>query len=442
MLHQGQIIGRYEVMTKLGEGASSQVFRVRHLELGSEHAMKVLGRRSQVLCQRLTFEGRVQATLQHPNVVHVSDILDLDGIPALVMDLVHGPDLAAWIDRERPDPAAAEAMFRGIVAGVRAAHRAGWVHRDLKPANILVDMDIHGRPVPRITDFGVVKCLEDEVVPWQTMEGVPVGTPGYMAPEQIRNAAGVGPEADVFSLGCIFYEMLAHRSAFAGDNVLELFDRVLAGDHEALMVSNPDVPLRLAEVVEGCLDIDATRRFQSCDEVLHALDHASPRMLAPPRRGLSLGVAAAVALVAASFVLTPVGAVAVALVTGAAEAPAHAAIADVRPAPLVEAVMVEAAPVTEAEEDGVDTEKEEAPGVRLCGEIKGRGWAKAEALFGPSEGEWTATSMMAVYADRPSEDNGWQTPERPICLLRAGTTVQVKRVERAKQHGRWLELGL
>ncbi|MCA9492747.1 MAG: protein kinase, partial [Myxococcales bacterium] len=134
MLEPGDIIERYEVLRALGEGGMARVVLVRHTTLGTRHAIKVLTLTGPSLKERLVEEGRAQALLRHDNVVRVSDVLEVEGMPALVMDYVDGPDLGRWIGETQPDPETAERVFRGIVAGVAAAHRAGRIHRDLKPA--------------------------------------------------------------------------------------------------------------------------------------------------------------------------------------------------------------------------------------------------------------------------------------------------------------------
>lgn len=191
VLETGQTVERFTVEAKLGEGGMAAVYRVRHNTLGSYHALKLLKVANPDIKRRLVEEGRVQASLHHPNIVAVTDVLVVEGQPGLLMELVDGPTLEEWLWSNRPTLEQAEALFRGVVAGVGRAHRAGLVHRDLKPGNILLDL-ADGMVIPKVTDFGLAKILADEDGGHsQTRSGVTLGTPQFMAPEQIRNAKTV-----------------------------------------------------------------------------------------------------------------------------------------------------------------------------------------------------------------------------------------------------------
>jgi serine/threonine protein kinase len=139
MLEPGQTHDRYSVEAMIGRGGMAVVYRVRHTSLGSHHALKVLTLGGPGVRERLMQEGRLQAQLRHPNIVAVTDVLEVGGNPALVLELVDGPTLDGWLDANpRPPLDIAEAMFRGVVNAVHAAHARGLVHRDLKPANVLL----------------------------------------------------------------------------------------------------------------------------------------------------------------------------------------------------------------------------------------------------------------------------------------------------------------
>ena len=273
-LSPGEIVERYEVVRRVGIGGMAEVYRVHHTALHTVHALKVLTLSGPGLHERMAAEGRVQASLRHPNVIHVSDVLFVRGMPALVMEFVDGPDLKAWIAERRPAIGAAEDVFRGIVAGVAAAHAAGVIHRDLKPANVLL-ATVGGVLVPKVGDFGIVKVVTD-ADRGHTRAGMPMGTPQYMAPEQMRDAAGVDRRADVFSLGCVLYELLTGEQAYPGTDLIDIFERIDQGRRAPL----PDtVPVRLRVVVDRCLARDPSDRPPDCATLLAWLDGAP---VAPP----------------------------------------------------------------------------------------------------------------------------------------------------------------
>ena len=161
MIETGQTVERFTVEAKLGEGGMATVYRVRHNTLGSYHALKLLKSSNADVRRRLVEEGRVQASLHHPNIVAVTDVLIVEGQPGLLMELVNGPTLEQWLWQNRATLEQAEALFRGIVAGVGRAHRAGLVHRDLKPGNVLLDV-ADGMVIPKVTDVCLAKILLDE----------------------------------------------------------------------------------------------------------------------------------------------------------------------------------------------------------------------------------------------------------------------------------------
>jgi serine/threonine protein kinase len=176
MWEQGLTLGRYVIQRLLGQGGMADVYLGVHDVLGTQVAIKVLhGAPSASLRARLLREGRVQAGLQHPNVVRVLDVLEVDGFDALVLDFVDGPTLHEVLAAGPLPLARVEALLVELVAGLEAAHAAGVVHRDLKPANVL----LASGTTPRITDFGLATVLDSDERRL-TRAGVGLGTPAYM----------------------------------------------------------------------------------------------------------------------------------------------------------------------------------------------------------------------------------------------------------------------
>ena len=207
----GQRIANYEVISHLGRGGMGTVVQVREVATDQRYALKVLPRVDDALRQRLLREGRLQGRLDHPGIVPVVDVLDIDGHPGLVLELVPGGrTLADRIAEGGLDDAEVHRLADALFDAVEAAHAIGLVHRDLKPANILMH-DGH----PRIADFGLAKAM-GELGSVATATGALLGTPAYMAPEQVQDAKSVDARADLFSLGAVLYELIAGRRAFPG----------------------------------------------------------------------------------------------------------------------------------------------------------------------------------------------------------------------------------
>ena len=270
-LQAGQEIDRYKVEWVLGEGGMASVFRVRHTTLGTTHALKVLSITTTDIRQRLIQEGQMQATLQHPNIVSVSDVIDISGVPGLLMEYIEGPSLDQWTYRYRPTLPEALAVFRGIVAGVGHAHSKGLIHRDIKPGNVLLHV---GRDaiIPKVTDFGLAKFAQIHNSPKRTQPGTTMGTPQYMSPEQMRDASKVDHRADLFSLGCILYELVCGVPPFEGNDLVELINTVCKGDYVPIPHRVPNVPGEVITTVKGLLNPDVTKRINSCEDILARLE--------------------------------------------------------------------------------------------------------------------------------------------------------------------------
>ncbi len=268
MLHAGRVLERFVVEGEIGRGGMATVYRIRHLELGTAHALKVLWVTGDQVRERLVQEGRIQASLRHPNVVSVTDVLNVDGAPGLVMELVDGVSLEQVLATRRLTGPQADAVAVGLLSGVAEAHRHGLVHRDLKPGNVLLARDSAGLVV-KVTDFGLARVLSDDVATHRrTAAGATFGTPGYMAPEQFGDTRGADARADVFSLGAVLYEIASGRRAFAGDDLFGLADAARAGRFTPLSELAPDLPAARQELVTRCLLPDPAGRPADAGEIL------------------------------------------------------------------------------------------------------------------------------------------------------------------------------
>jgi serine/threonine protein kinase len=283
----GTIVDRYTVEAVLGAGGIAVVYRVRHNTLDSLHALKVLTITSAAIRQRLIQEGRVQASLRHPNILAVTDIVEVDGAPGLIMEYVEGPTLELLLQRERLTFDRAEKLGLGIIAGVSEAHARGLIHRDLKPANVLLAM-AGASYVPKVADFGLVKLLtEGGLGLSSTRTGLTMGTPRYMAPEQIRDAKNVDQRADIFSLGAVLYELVTGQQAFPGDDVIDLFNSIATGNFIRPKKLVPTLPSAVEEAIVGALEVDRDERIPDCQTLLSTWtggDQSDSRVFIRPNR--------------------------------------------------------------------------------------------------------------------------------------------------------------
>ena len=271
-LTPGETVDRYVVEAELGVGGVATVYRVRHQELFTVHALKVVHAAGRTHRDRLMEEGRLQATLRHPNIVPVTDVISVGGYPALLADFVGGGSLRSYLGPSPLELREAERIFRGILAGVAFAHGEDVVHRDLKPENILMDDSSLPR-IPRVSDFGIARARSAQFsVGRLTRTGDVMGTPAYMAPEQARGLKLADHRSDLYSLGAILYELMTGAIAFGGGDRLDVLRATSAADYVPPQERRPEIPDRLARVVRNCLRPDPAERPPSCEALLALLD--------------------------------------------------------------------------------------------------------------------------------------------------------------------------
>ena len=370
-MEPGTRIGRFEILRTLGQGGIATVYQVRHTQLLTIHALKLLRLSHPSMARRLLQEGRIQARLQHPNVVSVTDVVEHEGGIGLLMEYVEGFSLEEALAGGPMSLEDALATFRQVLAGVGAAHAAGVTHRDLKPANILLTVQ-QDRVVAKVTDFGIAKLLREDSEPGMTRAGVTMGTPGYMAPEQISDSAAVDHRADVFALGAILYEMIAGEPAFRGSNMLDTMNRTASGTYTALDERVPGTPLAVCEAIGRALSPDRGARFQDCRAFAQALyDDAdlvpAPAVFAEPEpeadpRSVFTSSAAAAATTLPSTLPTPAPTLAPALEgLDLGEDPPTDAARGPRSAPTFDVDTLGTDETDETDETGETGETEEVP---------------------------------------------------------------------------------
>ncbi|MCO4769010.1 MAG: tetratricopeptide repeat protein [Deltaproteobacteria bacterium] len=275
------VAARYVVEALLGAGGMAQVYRVRHARTGAEYALKVLHTPHPDLRRRMLREVQLHGAVAHPNIVGAVDALEVQGQPSLVLELVRGPALHEWLAIARPTPPQIDAIAPGLFAGLGAAHDAGLVHRDVKPANVLL-APREGSLVPKIADFGIARHLASDDVRL-TRTGVAVGTPAYMAPEQVRDTHSVDARADVWSLGCVLYELVTGQRAFGSEDAFVLLDAISRAAVPPPHTLAPDAPSRWIEAIGAALQVEPARRAANCTDLA--------RLWAAPPPGVAWAVA-------------------------------------------------------------------------------------------------------------------------------------------------------
>ena len=273
----GDVVGgKYRIVRLIGDGGMGAVFEARHEVLGSPVALKFLHSeltKRPGLASRFLQEARVSASIQSPHVTRVTDVDQTsDGSPYLVMELLAGESLQQLLDRTiklSRDQALDFALQ--ILSGLEAAHALGVVHRDLKPDNVFITPS-SGGPVLKLLDFGIAKLREStEYKKGLTRPGAVMGTPEYMAPEQLYSADKVDHRADLYSLGAILYEMLTGERPAYGDDAPAIVAQVALGKVKPLREHEPTLPEGLAKVVHRAIAADRENRFGSAQELRLAL---------------------------------------------------------------------------------------------------------------------------------------------------------------------------
>ncbi len=256
---------QYELIRELGRGGMGVVYLARNRQMDRLEVLKVMGRdvvgRSGA---RARFEREIKAAarLNHPNIVTAYSVLPLEGLLVLAMEHVEGRDLARVVEEEGPlSVARACAYAQQAALGLQHAHERGMVHRDIKPHNLICSR-VGQRHVIKVLDFGLAKALREKTPELHlTGEGTTLGTPEYVAPEQIRDAARVDIRADLYSLGCTLYFLLTGQPPFAGRGLYGLLNAHLHVEARALDQVRPDVPAKLAAVVRKLLAKDPDQRY-------------------------------------------------------------------------------------------------------------------------------------------------------------------------------------
>jgi eukaryotic-like serine/threonine-protein kinase len=304
----GRRLGDYEIVTLLGTGGMSEVYLAHDERLGRRAALKVLPKEyvlNRSWLHRFEEEARSVAALNHPNIVTIFGFEQTDSLHFLATEYVEGRTLRELISAGPVSPPVALNIAVQAASALAAAHEHGIVHRDVKPENMILRPD----GLLKVLDFGLAKRIQGSAgdADFKTAPGLILGTPRYMSPEQ---ATGVEPDArsDVFSLGCVVYELLSGKPAAAGDNPTEIFAAILTERPQSLKILQPKCPLALVRTIHRALEKAREKRYPTASEMLTDL-HEVQRELQTDKLhfiGLSrrYGIAASTVALVVAIALT------------------------------------------------------------------------------------------------------------------------------------------
>jgi serine/threonine-protein kinase len=269
------VIGdKYRVDAIVGRGGMSVVYRATHLQMDQVVALKVLSPEALAVpeyVQRLKHEARTASRIKSEHVVRVFDVGELpNGAPYLVMEHLDGLDFSGVIAKH--GPVSIELAILCVLQMCEAlaeAHAHGIIHRDLKPANLFLTENVDGTPCVKILDFGISRA-RSELSPL-TDPGVVLGTPSYMAPEQMEAGDAIDARSDIWALGALLYELLVGKAAYKGESLPQIFVKIMRSDAPCPSAHRRGVPPELDAIVARCMAIEPEDRFQSVAELARAL---------------------------------------------------------------------------------------------------------------------------------------------------------------------------
>lgn len=286
----GELFGGYRIVRELGRGGMGAVYEAEQLESGRRVALKVLSHQLESADARARFlrEGRLAASINHPNSVYVFGTEEIAGTPVIAMELIAGGTLHQRVQRNGPLPVgeAVDAILQ-VIAGLEAAQAIGILHRDIKPANCFEDAD----GTVKVGDFGLSISTSARSDTNLTVQGTLLGTPAFSSPEQLRGE-DLNLRSDMYSVGVTLFYLLTGRTPFDAKNMVQLLATVLEQPSPSPRKFRPDLPLGLCKTVLRCLEKTPGERFKNYDELRQALAPFSSDAPAPAPLGLRFGAGA------------------------------------------------------------------------------------------------------------------------------------------------------
>lgn len=269
-------LGRYQIRSLLGAGGMGEVYLAQDTSLNRKVALKVLPAElasNQDRMRRFKQEATAAASLNHPNIAHIYEIGETNGRNFIAMEYVDGMTLRQKIHHEDEELSKLLRVMQHVAEGLAKAHDAGIIHRDLKPDNIMITGDGHAK----ILDFGLAKLIEPPansdsegptILQQHSTPGLILGTLGYMSPEQAQGKTkDIDHRSDIFSFGCILFEAITGRRAFAGQDQIDVLNKIIREPVASLSTCNPNAPADLQRIVRRCLAKDPEQRYQNIKDV-------------------------------------------------------------------------------------------------------------------------------------------------------------------------------
>src|SRR5437899_2510475 len=272
----GTKLGRYEIRAKIGEGGMGEVYLAEDMQLRRRVALKILPREvasNKDRMRRFTQEAQAAAALNHPNIAHIYEIGEADGLHFIAMEFVDGLTLRQLIHDQHTDLTKLLRYLQQVADGLAKAHTSAIVHRDLKPDNIMVTRDGHAK----VLDFGLAKLIEPQqaigtrvsgssevatqLMPQHSTPGTVMGTVGYMSPEQAQGKTNeIDQRSDIFSFGCILFEAVTGHKAFAGKDAIDALNKIIREPVPPISDFRPEASNDLQRIVRRCLAKDREDR--------------------------------------------------------------------------------------------------------------------------------------------------------------------------------------
>ncbi len=274
---EGQALGHYQILSLIGKGGMGEVYLAQDTRLGRKLALKLLPKsftQDADRVRRFQQEARTASALNHPNIITVYDIGQFDGLHFIATEFIEGETMRGLLGRKDVSRESLLELMTQVADGLAKAHSANIVHRDLKPDNVMRTRD----GFAKVLDFGLAKLVEPQaassdptatvatLLMEQTKPGVVMGTLGYMSPEQAQGKE-VDPRTDIFSFGCMLYEIVTGRRPFEGTSLPEVVHKIVYEPAPPITDFNPQCPAELQRIIRKCLNKDPEKRYQSVKDI-------------------------------------------------------------------------------------------------------------------------------------------------------------------------------